>query len=256
MSSNKYNQQIDIARMVRSLLVKPRGRETFTSQLNVFRDWDAQLKPSEGSPWGRLTSIPTYSMNEHVTRLMKFLCPVDPMKALNASRALCLRYVRLSILHDKALKDDGALQPLRTDILDPEDVENVWQAMDDKWQSWRVALKDDLKVVQADIDQQTKPPDGEQPIDGSGKGEKGSVNVVNISAKNVRVKNIQQARHDASIHEQLVIDKKKKSILKKALKIIGTIIASLFVALVTDIFADFGFIKLIKSLVYRIFTTK
>lgn len=251
MTPNKYNEQIDLAREVGALLVKPLGRETFTRQLNVFRDWNiqwskdnaeclqkrqklnhldfkaddkvekinekinnlwneqrsknqmlcqaaqparmeevgdqlneelraaleplqkernqlsrkrqryrsilAKLNPSEENPCARLTCIHTYSMNELVTGLMKSLRPVKPMKTLDVSRSLCLRYTRLSILYDKALQGDGALDPLTTNILDPEDkdnpnyVENVWITIDDKWQSWRVVLNDDLECVKAKL---------------------------------------------------------------------------------------------------------
>jgi hypothetical protein len=66
------------------------------------------------------------------------------------------------------------------------------------------------------------------------KEEKGSVNVVSISAKKVQVDNIQQAGRDASIHKQTVTAEKKKGNIKKILKTIAAVVG--FLAALLTIF--------------------
>lgn len=90
----------------------------------------------------------------------------------------------------------------------------------------------------------TKAPETEQ---------KTAINV-NISG-GVQADNL-QIGHDSSIHRRTGTQQKTKGILKKSLKIGSTIVVSIIAAVVADIFADFGLIKIIKSVVYSIFTTK
>jgi hypothetical protein len=174
---NQLDEERMAAKLSAALEPLQEDRKKLSRKRRQYRRQLARLKPSEDSPWGRLTVIPIYSKDEYVTDLMKYLCPVEPMEPIDPSPAVCLRYVRLSILHDRALKDDGALQPLTASILpiepivDPEHkelykrflygIESAWQEMCDKWESWRVVLNDDLEVVKANLREEPaelKPP--------------------------------------------------------------------------------------------------
>lgn len=126
-----------------------------------------ELKPTEASPWERLLAVlrESESETEHLTEMIEFFVPTEGFLLTDHADALCLHCVRLAILHDMALRGDGAMVSITAGILDPEDAETAYEEMThrdrggDAWDKWRPAIEGALEAVkfEATVPDKTPP---------------------------------------------------------------------------------------------------
>ena len=187
MTSNRFNDQVDVARQVRGMCSLPVLQE----QVQVFRNWIAEwdkadkplrtehwqlirqraeggavdsgrieelenvLRQRPDSPWDLLRrTVPDRSADPYITSKVRLFLPPEQVPELDIPHTFCLRCVRLSILRDKGLPGD--LPRLTKGVLDREDVDGVWDYICADWLTWGPALGHDLEEVQADLADQTK----------------------------------------------------------------------------------------------------
>ena len=163
---NKYNEQQKLASEVDRLMANPGAHDAFSDGLRNFRDWNDEWlreknkEPLRSSPWEMLRAVPRRSTDEHVTGLVNYIYRDEPTIQINLSPASrsSLRYVRLAILHDNALKDDPSVTPIiEQHFLDPKEIKKTWQDMVDYWDGWRDAIQNALGHVKGHLEAATEP---------------------------------------------------------------------------------------------------
>jgi len=109
--------------------------------------------------------------------------------------------------------------------------------------------------------QKSKEVESQQDAKPAEKGQKAAPSTIHIQNSNVIMGDVNQPGNlqvgdRTQIQEINTGEEKNKGILKKVLKIGGTIIVGLFIAFLADIFANLGWTERITELIYRIFSSK
>jgi hypothetical protein len=146
----------DKAYKVTRLLLLSGGCNRFKEELRRFCEWCRQWnretpkRPPESSPWELLRSVPSQRLPEQQQAVLEYMFPPEVALGLDKSLSVCLQFVRLAILHDMALREDGAINPVTRDVLDSSEVEYTYGEMSRGWSesTWPVVIDAALAVVE------------------------------------------------------------------------------------------------------------